>query len=75
MCMATCICICVQKYVHLKGEEGQGKREGGSGDPFLEKLFLVFAFPSHLTKNLRENRQSCQLIHTIERIATVNSVV
>lgn len=65
LCMVMCICICVGKSVHLKDVEGQGKREGDSGDPFLERLFLVFASPSHLTRNLRERRGSCQLISVI----------
>lgn len=58
-----CISICVNGCVYLKGVEGQGKTEGDSGVPFLEKLFLVSAAPSHLTGNLRNRRESCQLIN------------
>lgn len=70
MCMDMHICICA----HLKGVEGQGKREGDSGAPFREKLFLVFASPFHLTRNLKERRERCQLLTDIEWITTENSV-
>lgn len=60
------LCLHLHRGVHLKGVEGQGKREGDSAVPFLEKLFLVSASPSHLTRNLREQRGSCPLINDIE---------